>query len=156
MSVPKARIIIPQDISHMATPVIEGLDSVRRLALEYINSHGLLEGIRQFMSDYPQLAKDLLNLYKETHLIEPQNRRFRALIGSHTDEEWHNKKVEYKHKCVYCNIESKRLTKDHIIPIFYGGSNTIDNIVPACRSCNSKKHTRLLSELEGIFPSKII
>jgi len=30
---------------------------------------------------------------------------------------------------------------DHRIPLSRGGSNFIDNIVPACRPCNLRKHT---------------
>lgn len=56
-------------------------------------------------------------------------------------------------KCVYCG---KRLTLgtfdaciDHIIPIAKGGNNEDDNLVVACRKCNSSKGTKLLSEWEG-------
>ena len=31
------------------------------------------------------------------------------------------------------------MTKDHIKPLNHGGTLTVDNIIPACRSCNSKK-----------------
>ena len=38
-------------------------------------------------------------------------------------------------------------TRDHIIPISKGGNNVKENIVPAYRSCNSKKHNKLILEL---------
>lgn len=44
-------------------------------------------------------------------------------------------------RCAYCGKKSKRLEMEHIIPRSKGGSNTYTNIVGACRSCNSKKHT---------------
>lgn len=34
------------------------------------------------------------------------------------------------------------MTVDHRTPIARGGSNGIENLVPACNSCNSKKGTR--------------
>lgn len=59
--------------------------------------------------------------------------------GSHTEAEW-NEMVEYfEYKCVFCDDAFETLTKDHIIPIYQGGDDSITNIQPACRSCNSKK-----------------
>ena len=34
----------------------------------------------------------------------------------------------------------------HRIPLARGGSNSIENIIPACSSCNRRKH--MLTELE--------
>lgn len=47
--------------------------------------------------------------------------------------------------CVYCGINTAT-TRDHIIPLSRGGSNTIDNINPSCLICNDSKGTKLLSE----------
>ena len=44
-------------------------------------------------------------------------------------------------KCAYCSeaIQEKDRTVDHITPMRYGGGNTFDNCVMACRTCNSVK-----------------
>lgn len=42
--------------------------------------------------------------------------------------------------CVYCESEDD-MTVDHIIPRRYGGTDQPRNLVPACRSCNSRKGT---------------
>ena len=51
----------------------------------------------------------------------------------------------YSSKCVYCGEEGK-MEIDHIIPVSKGGTNHIDNLAPACRSCNASKNDRLLEE----------
>ena len=42
--------------------------------------------------------------------------------------------------CIYC--EGPGGTVDHVIPVLYGGTDDEDNLVPACRSCNSSKGTK--------------
>ncbi len=58
--------------------------------------------------------------------------------GTHTDDEWSAMLVACAHKCVRCGSDEP-LTKDHIIPVYQGGSDSIDNLQPLCRSCNSAK-----------------
>lgn len=48
---------------------------------------------------------------------------------------------KFENKCAYCN-ENKADTFDHIIPISKGGKTELDNIVPACRFCNSSKNNQ--------------
>jgi 5-methylcytosine-specific restriction endonuclease McrA len=69
-------------------------------------------------------------------------RKLGAPINDFTLTQWQEMKEHYHHRCVYCNKHSERLTQDHITPLSKGGSHTVSNIVPACRSCNSKKGTR--------------
>ena len=42
-------------------------------------------------------------------------------------------------ECVFCGSK-ENITIDHLIPISKGGSNEINNLFPACRSCNSSKN----------------
>ena len=48
------------------------------------------------------------------------------------------------HQCQYCDQRAETL--DHVVPRSRGGEHTWDNVVGACRRCNSKKRDRLLSE----------
>lgn len=41
-------------------------------------------------------------------------------------------------KCEYCG-STELLGIDHVIPLHAGGSNTLDNLVCCCRSCNASK-----------------
>jgi 5-methylcytosine-specific restriction endonuclease McrA len=40
---------------------------------------------------------------------------------------------------------------DHRIPLTRGGSNLIDNILPACRRCNRRKGTMTEEEFRGFL-----
>lgn len=51
------------------------------------------------------------------------------------------------YECVYCGSSHiKSLTLDHVIPQSKGGENAWDNLVTACRSCNSEKADLTLEE----------
>lgn len=43
-------------------------------------------------------------------------------------------------QCVYCD-SPESLSLDHFIPLCFGGSHCIGNLLIACTSCNSSKHT---------------
>lgn len=51
--------------------------------------------------------------------------------------------------CAYCSGSFD--TVDHIIPLMRGGDNMETNLAPACRSCNSSKGSKLLSEWKPDF-----
>ena len=41
--------------------------------------------------------------------------------------------------CAYCGATGKALQRDCVLPISRGGRYTLDNIAPACASCNASK-----------------
>ena len=47
-------------------------------------------------------------------------------------------------RCMYCGVVATSV--DHVIPRSRGGKHVWDNVVASCRSCNSRKEDRLLSE----------
>lgn len=52
-------------------------------------------------------------------------------------------------RCAYCDeIIEGQPDPDHVIPLSRGGSNSITNIVPACRACNTDKSDHSLAEWE--------
>jgi 5-methylcytosine-specific restriction endonuclease McrA len=73
--------------------------------------------------------------------------RLRAVVAAtgatFTAAEWRAMVASYGGRCAYCGVAPPQLTRDHVIPINAGGLHTAANIVPACRSCNSRKRTRL-------------
>lgn len=57
--------------------------------------------------------------------------------GTHTDEEWAALVEEFGGLCARCHCKADPISKDHIIPICEGGSDSIDNLQPLCCPCNS-------------------
>jgi 5-methylcytosine-specific restriction endonuclease McrA len=53
---------------------------------------------------------------------------------------------KYSRICVYCSKELQDFSVDHIIPLARGGDNSFENLAISCRSCNSSKGKKLLSE----------
>lgn len=54
--------------------------------------------------------------------------------------------------CQYCGAKAPDaiLEVDHIQPVAKGGKNNILNLITACRSCNSGKSDRLLSDASAV------
>jgi len=64
--------------------------------------------------------------------------------GRHTQGEWGALVDVLGHRCVACGIDAADLNggslcKDHIVPIFQGGDDSIANLQPMCRQCNTSK-----------------
>ena len=59
--------------------------------------------------------------------------------------------------CVYCGRSASEVTLeiDHKIPVSRGGSNDVDNLVTACRSCNLGKSDILLEESPPLPVSRV-
>lgn len=76
--------------------------------------------------------------YKNAQL---RRQRMAAAIakGTHTKDEWRRLLAAVNGRCVRCQAPSDRLCKDHIIPIYQGGSNSIRNVQPLCPRCNASK-----------------
>lgn len=58
-----------------------------------------------------------------------------------TREEWDAVLSHFGQACAYCGAGG-RLTLDHMVPLRRGGTHDVENVVPACLSCNSRKHTK--------------
>ena len=50
--------------------------------------------------------------------------------------------------CHYCKqkFPVAELTMDHLVPLIRGGKSVKENIVPACKKCNSEKKYKLAFE----------
>lgn len=48
--------------------------------------------------------------------------------------------------CYWCGKSDITPAIDHVIPLFRGGPHSADNLVGACKSCNSSKGSKLVHE----------
>ncbi|WP_395090888.1 HNH endonuclease [Armatimonas sp.] len=67
-------------------------------------------------------------------------------------------KLIYSQACCYCGT-TEALSIDHLIPQIKGGADYSDNLVWACRSCNSSKRDRDLldwCQTKNTFPSILL
>tara|TARA_R110000868_G_scaffold220220_5_gene471345 strand:+ start:171 stop:539 length:369 start_codon:yes stop_codon:yes gene_type:complete len=70
-------------------------------------------------------------------LIELTPKLAKKRFREHIYEAW-------DHKCGYC--EESATSLDHVIPRFKSGSSNRNNLVPACRRCNTDKASIKMEE----------
>lgn len=74
-------------------------------------------------------------------------------LGTHTAAEWEAMLSILGNCCVKCGLPGDQMhggspLKDHILPIYKGGSDAISNIQPMCRNCNSRKGDEVIDYRE--------
>lgn len=54
-------------------------------------------------------------------------------------------------RCAYCgeNITINEMQVDHVFPIYRGGADDIENMLPTCRACNFYKSTMSLEDFRN-------
>ena len=106
------------------------------------NAVDLAERLRQWKLDHPESYSAIHRRakHKRRMLIEQDG-------GHWTNEEWLALKHAYDYRCADCGKhepDEVSLTVDHVIPLSKGGSNSVGNLAPRCRSCNSKKNNKII------------
>ncbi len=79
-----------------------------------------------------------------------------AATGHHTRDELLAKWEANHHSCAYClaTLNAAEVTADHIVPLSKGGGDGIENIAPACRRCNQRKHVKSAEEFFAILAAE--
>jgi 5-methylcytosine-specific restriction endonuclease McrA len=67
-----------------------------------------------------------------------RRRRVARADNDLTVPEWHALLAAWG-GCAYCGVVTDDLQRDCVLAISRGGRYTVDNVVPACQSCNASK-----------------
>lgn len=68
---------------------------------------------------------------------------------------------KYNGHCAYCGkeIELKDMQVDHLVPLYNGGTDDFDNLMPACRRCNHYKRSASVESFRSMIekiPEKLM
>ncbi|QAY70775.1 HNH endonuclease [Xylanimonas protaetiae] len=67
-----------------------------------------------------------------------RRRRLGKVVNDLTDVQWAAIQAAWG-GCAYCGAPGGRPQRDCVLPVSRGGRYTLDNVVPACASCNASK-----------------
>jgi 5-methylcytosine-specific restriction endonuclease McrA len=67
-----------------------------------------------------------------------RTRRMQRVEHDLTDDQWTALKVAWG-GCAYCGATGRPLQRDCVLALSRGGRYTLDNIAPACGTCNTSK-----------------
>lgn len=81
------------------------------------------------------------NMEAKRAYVRNRRARLRGEPQPITAAEWQGVLALYRHRCAYCGSQGP-LEQDHVEPVRRGGRHVVQNVVPACRSCNARKGTR--------------
>ena len=79
-----------------------------------------------------------VNRSRSARASRKRKRRMDRVDHDLTDEHWEAVQAAWG-GCAYCGATGVPLQKDCLLALSRGGRYTLDNIVPACRSCNASK-----------------
>ena len=141
----------PQRLKYLRQWVVKNREKKLEMDKQYAREHAeeAKAKAKKWYREHHEQARASRKAYRQTHLAEKHasDKKRKALqrgattTDPFTAADWEEMKSAYGFRCVYCGRKMKRLTQDHLTPLSKGGAHTKHNIVPACQSCNSRKHS---------------
>lgn len=111
------------------------------------------KGNAEIIHEHPESFK-LVN--PNLDIKKPSVIRVKKFVNVYNQKAPLNRENIYRrdnYECVYCGEDDKKLlTLDHVIPKSKGGENSWDNLVTACKRCNSEKADLTLEEFGKPIP----
>jgi 5-methylcytosine-specific restriction endonuclease McrA len=78
------------------------------------------------------------NRSRRARAARRRKRRMDRADNDLTEAQWEALKSAWG-ACAYCAATKQALQRDCVLPLSRGGRYTLDNVVPACPSCNASK-----------------
>lgn len=130
---------------------LDNKDKIKKQSEEWRRNHPYKQWQRENKKRFLECKRKWLKSEKgkasnqRSHIKRRANEK--NMVNTLTYKEWLDILKKFNYRCAYCGKDLFDLfnkpERDHIIPISKGGDNTKENIVPACRSCNAKKHNKI-------------
>jgi 5-methylcytosine-specific restriction endonuclease McrA len=86
----------------------------------------------------PHALEVAVNRSRRARAARRRKHRVSAVDNDLTAAQWAALKEAWK-GCAYCGAADGPLQRDCVMAISRGGRYTVDNVVPACASCNTSK-----------------
>jgi 5-methylcytosine-specific restriction endonuclease McrA len=102
---------------------------------------------QKYLKEWRQKNPDKTHAYVRT---SHSKRHDASKSEGFTSAEWLALLKHHGGRCAYSGSDDK-IEIDHRIPLIRGGSNPIDNILPARRRCNRRKHHRTEEEFRELL-----
>lgn len=127
-------------------------DKVKAYAAAYLEAHP--EETKERQAEWKRNHRDVCRMTENKR----RARQRMAEVNDLTEGQWAERVAEFNGRCAYCLKPMDVVTIDHMTPLCKGGNHTLSNVVPCCKSCNSKKRDKTLLEFIAgrmIFPKLI-
>ena len=138
---PKRRLAIWDKALNKLAPVVSDEQSQGAQAVSTPNPGPEVEQIEASRTE--QEVEQHINMVKARLAVNTSNARAKnlGLPNDLTVEQWVGLLETTEGCCSYCDtyIGINHLTLDHILPVSRGGASTLENIAPACLTCNQRK-----------------
>lgn len=126
----------------------ENIEEMREYYKKRNKDKDYLRKRREYRKTRKERDKELYSIWRKNNterISTNKQRRYTKMKGLKSDlthDDWLNTVEYFTYSCAYCGEKSDDLTRDHFIPVTLNGTFTKDNIIPACRSCNSSKNNK--------------
>lgn len=139
--------------AHPRTPEQKIEDSTRALTWYAKNKGRQAANLKLWMARNPEKFRAIQKKYLAKNPVHIRRAVYMGKVEkSLTPTQWAETLDYFGRACAYCLRTDLPLTMDHVTPVSKGGPHTQSNVVPACKSCNSRKGAKSLFAMLQVEP----